>query len=118
MSFVDHDGASLFYEVEGAGEPLLLITGLGYPSDTWWRVLPWLNERFTTVRLDNRGVGRTGDTAEQPYSIERMAADAVAVMDATIQRAVFIPSSFMIAMVLAKQGTKPVMTITATMVWI
>ena len=82
MSFVDHDGASLFYEVEGAGEPLLLITGLGYPSDTWWRVLPWLNERFTTVRLDNRGVGRTGDTAEQPYSIERMAADAVAVMDA------------------------------------
>ena len=82
MPFVDHDGARLWYEVEGAGEPLLLITGLGYPSDTWWRVLPWLNERFTTVRLDNRGVGRTGDTAEQPYLVERMAGDALAVLDA------------------------------------
>jgi len=82
VPFIDHDGARLFYEVEGAGDPLLLITGLGYPSDTWWRVLPWLNERFTTVRLDNRGVGRTGDTAEAPYSVDRMAADALAVMGA------------------------------------
>ena len=82
MAFIEHDGARLYYEVEGSGDPLLLITGLGYPSDTWWRVLPWLNEHFTTIRLDNRGVGRTGDGAEQPYTVERMAADAMAVLDA------------------------------------
>ena len=82
MATVENDGAVLHYEVEGEGPPLLLITGLGYPMDTWWRVLPWLNERFTTIRFDNRGVGRTGPGAERPYSIERMATDALAVMAA------------------------------------
>lgn len=79
MPILEHDGARLHYVVEGDGPPLLLIMGLGYPSDAWWRVLPWLNERHTTIRLDNRGTGLTGD-AEGPYTVERMAADAVAVL--------------------------------------
>jgi 3-oxoadipate enol-lactonase len=68
--------------VEGEGPPLLLVMGLGYPSDMWWRVLPWLTSHFTTVRFDNRGVGRTGTGAERPYSVERMALDARAVLHA------------------------------------
>ena len=82
MPVLNHDGADLFYEVEGKGPPLLLIMGLGYPSDMWWRMLPWLTPHFTTVRFDNRGVGRTGTGAERPYSVERMALDARAVLHA------------------------------------
>jgi len=82
MPVLNHDGADLFYQVEGNGPPLLLIMGLGYPSDMWWRVLPWLTPHFTTVRFDNRGVGRTGPGAERPYSVERMALDARAVLHA------------------------------------
>jgi 3-oxoadipate enol-lactonase len=82
MPVLEHDGADLFYEVEGDGPPLLLINGLGHPSDMWWRVLPWLTAHVTTIRLDNRGVGRTGIGAERPYSIERMAQDARAVLEA------------------------------------
>jgi 3-oxoadipate enol-lactonase len=82
MPFLHHDGADLFYQVEGEGPPLLLIMGLGYPSDMWWRVLPWLTPHFTTVRFDNRGVGRTGPGADRPYSVERMALDARAVLHA------------------------------------
>ena len=82
MPVVKHDGADLFYQVEGKGPPLLLIMGLGYPSDMWWRMLPWLTAHFTTVRFDNRGVGRTGTGAERPYSVERMALDARAVLHA------------------------------------
>ena len=82
MPVLQHDGAGLFYEVEGKGPPLLLIMGLGYPSDMWWRDLPWLTPNFTTVRFDNRGVGRTGTGAERPYSVERMALDARAVLHA------------------------------------
>ena len=82
MPVLQHDGADLFYQVEGKGPPLLLIMGLGYPSDMWWRELPWLTPRFTTVRFDNRGVGRTGTGAERPYSVERMALDARAVLHA------------------------------------
>ena len=82
MPVLQHDGADLFYEVEGKGPPLLLIMGLGYPGDMWWRELPWLTPSFTTVRFDNRGVGRTGTGAERPYSVERMALDARAVLHA------------------------------------
>ena len=82
MPVLNHDGADLFYQVEGNGPPLLLIMGLGYPSDMWWRMLPWLTAHFTTVRFDNRGVGRTGPGAERPYSVERMALDARAVLHA------------------------------------
>jgi len=82
MPVLQHDGADLFYQVEGKGPPLLLIMGLGYPSDMWWRELPWLTAHFTTVRFDNRGVGRTGTGAERPYSVERMALDASAVLHA------------------------------------
>jgi 3-oxoadipate enol-lactonase len=82
MPVVKHDGADLFYQVEGKGPPLLLIMGLGYPSDMWWRMLPWLTAHFTAVRFDNRGVGRTGTGAERPYSVERMALDARAVLHA------------------------------------
>jgi len=83
MAIVEHDGATLHFEVEGSGPPVLLIMGLGYPMDAWWRVLPWLSEHFTCIRFDNRGVGRTGPTAERPYTPERMAADALAVLRET-----------------------------------
>jgi pimeloyl-ACP methyl ester carboxylesterase len=82
MPVLEHDSASLFYQVEGDGPPLLLISGLGSPSDTWWRVLPWLTPHLTTIRFDNRGVGRTGISADRPYSIDRMALDALAVLHA------------------------------------
>lgn len=81
MAQVEHDGATLHFEVDGDGPPILLIMGLGYPMDAWWRVLPWLQAEFTCIRFDNRGVGRTGPTAQQPYSVEQMAGDALVVLD-------------------------------------
>jgi len=83
VPYLSHDGADLHYEVTGSGDPILLIQGLGYSGDAWWRVVPWLSERFTVVRLDNRGVGRTGPAAPGPYTTEQMAADALAVLTAS-----------------------------------
>lgn len=81
MPTVDRGDARIWWESEGEGEPLLLIQGLGYPSDMWYRLLPELSARFRTIRFDNRGVGRTGVPAG-PYPVEVMAADALAVMTA------------------------------------
>ncbi|CAF0876971.1 unnamed protein product [Didymodactylos carnosus] len=76
----------LWWTCEGpqAGEPLLLIHGLGYPSDMWYRQIPTLNEAgYRTIRFDNRGVGRTGfDQRGGMYSIEIMSDDAAAVIEA------------------------------------
>src|SRR5688500_10343632 len=81
MPVVDRGDAQIWWEAEGDGEPLLLIMGLGYSADMWWRLLPELTPRFRVIRFDNRGVGRTGVPAG-PYPIPTMAADALAVLDA------------------------------------
>ena len=82
VAIADVAGVRLWWDADGEGDPpLLLIQGLGYTSDMWWRLLPLLAARRRVVRFDNRGVGRS-DLPDPPWSIEEMADDAVAVMDA------------------------------------
>ena len=81
MPFVENLGARIFWDEEGSGAPLLLIMGLGWPSQAWHRLRPVLSEKYRTIALDNRGVGKS-DVAPGPYSITQMAADAAAVLNA------------------------------------
>jgi pimeloyl-ACP methyl ester carboxylesterase len=76
------DGARIHYEVHGAGEPVLLIMGLGSNAYGWARTIPWLAERYQAIAFDNRGVGRS-DVPAGAYAIEQMAADAAAVLAAS-----------------------------------
>jgi 3-oxoadipate enol-lactonase len=48
----------------------------------WFRLVPALAERYRVIRVDNRGAGRTGDVPGAPYTVETMAADCLAVLDA------------------------------------
>ena len=83
MSVVERpDGARVWWTSEGEGDPVVLIMGLAYPSDMWFRVSAVLAEAYRVIRLDNRGAGRTGDVAGAPYSVETMADDVLAVLDA------------------------------------
>ena len=81
MPFVENQGAKLYWDEQGSGEPLLLIMGLSYPSYMWHRSRPVLANSYRTIALDNRGVGQS-DVPPGIYSIALMASDAVAVMDA------------------------------------
>jgi pimeloyl-ACP methyl ester carboxylesterase len=75
------DGTRIHYEVHGAGAPVLLVMGLGSNAYGWSRTIPWLAERYEAIAFDNRGTGRS-DVPEGPYSMQQMAADAAAVLDA------------------------------------
>lgn len=75
------DGARIYYETHGAGEPVLLIMGLGSNAYGWHRTIPWLSERYEVIAFDNRGTGRS-DVPTAAYSIAQMAADTAAVLDA------------------------------------
>jgi len=79
--FVDHSGAKLYWEEHGTGDPLLLIMGLGASLEAWDRIAPALAKNYRTILFDNRGVGRS-DVPPGPYSLETMADDAAAVLDA------------------------------------
>jgi len=81
MAFVENKGTKLYWDEQGQGAPVLLIIGLGYPSNLWHRTRPVLSQQFRTVTFDNRGVGLS-DVPPGPYSIATMASDAAAVLDA------------------------------------
>src|ERR1700686_1005878 len=81
MAFVENQGARIYWDEQGQGEPVLLIMGLGYPSAMWYRTRPALASHYRTIALDNRGAGQS-DTPPGPYSIRLMASDAAAVLEA------------------------------------
>jgi pimeloyl-ACP methyl ester carboxylesterase len=83
-----NDEVTLWFAAQGEGNPpLLLIQGLGYTADLWFRVLPGLSGPRRTIRFDNRGVGRSS-VPPTPWTIEEMADDVVNVLDAAgVQRA-------------------------------
>jgi 3-oxoadipate enol-lactonase len=87
MAFTQNQGAKIYWDEQGSGNPLLLIMGLSYPSYMWHRSRPVLAAQYRTIAFDNRGVGRS-DVPPGPYSISIMASDAAAVLDAAgVQRA-------------------------------
>ena len=73
-------GARIHFEVDGEGEPLVLIAGTAFDLSYWDDLLPELRG-FRVLRLDNRGSGLS-DAPDEALSIERMADDVAAVMDA------------------------------------
>lgn len=81
MPITNANGIDLYYEIHGDGEPLLLIMGLSLNSKSWFRTLPALSEQYKVIIFDNRGVGLSSKP-NIPYSIELMAEDARAVLDA------------------------------------
>ena len=87
MPFIENQGAKIYWDEQGQGEPILLIMGLGYPSDMWYRTRQILANEYRTIALDNRGVGRS-DMPAGPYPIALMASDALAALDAAgVERA-------------------------------
>lgn len=76
------DGVSVAYHTYGRpnGEPMLLIQGLGADSRGWALQRIALARRFWCIAIDNRGVGGSAD-APHPFSLERMAHDAMEILD-------------------------------------
>ena len=72
--------ARIHYEVDGEGEPLVLVAGTAFDMSFWDDLLPQLRG-FRVLRLDNRGAGLS-DAPDEAFSIEQMADDVAAVMDA------------------------------------
>jgi 3-oxoadipate enol-lactonase len=76
------DGLEICYELRGEGPRLLVISGTGADLRNKPSVFDAaLQERFTVLAFDQRGLGRTG-VAPGPYTMADYADDAAALMDA------------------------------------
>ncbi len=105
MAFATAAGATIHYTVEGGGsDTLLLLMGLGGHATEWGSVfVSDLARDHRVVRMDNRGIAQS-QTTWASWTLEDMANDARAVLDALgLGRAHVIGTSMggMIAQLLA-----------------
>ncbi len=82
LPFVENQGAKIYWDERGTGEPVLLIMGLGWTSHMWYRTRKLLDDAgYRTIAFDNRGVGQSS-MPTGPYPLAVMASDAAAVLGA------------------------------------
>jgi pimeloyl-ACP methyl ester carboxylesterase len=79
MPFIDSGGIQIYYQVEGQGDPLLLIHGLGSSSRDWEMQVPCFVKHFRVIALDLCGHGQSGKPPG-PYSMSSFAADAARLL--------------------------------------
>ena len=81
MPFVPlRDGDRLFYEVHGAGPPLLLVSGLSGLASFWSPNIGPLADQYQVIVHDHRGAG-SSSRPRSGYSIAQMADDVLQLMD-------------------------------------
>ena len=76
----DHDGIQLYYEVYGAGEPLLLVHGNTGSIGNFKAQINHFRTRYRVIAMDSRDQGKSGDSPGK-ITYEKMADDLAALLD-------------------------------------
>ena len=71
---------SLAFDIDGSGELVLFMHGIGGNRSNWRRQLPAFAERFSCVAWDARGYGDSDDY-EGPLAFDDFVADVLRVLD-------------------------------------
>ncbi|MDE0374780.1 MAG: alpha/beta fold hydrolase [bacterium] len=75
-------GIDMYYEVEGAGDPLLLIMGTAADHSTWAGQVAAYRDDYTVITYDARGTGQTTRPSDPTsYSMRVLGDDAAALLD-------------------------------------
>lgn len=75
-------GISMYYEVRGTGEPLILIMGTSADHTPWDAAAETYSSRYRVITFDQRGTGKTDRPIEPTsYTTASLAADVVALLD-------------------------------------
>ncbi len=93
MPYFENNGASLYYEESGHGEPLIFLHGFGWDMRQWKRQIEHFSSKYRVIALDARGHGKS---SLPPGKVEPSAfwQDVVAVMEhLNIPKAVICGSS-------------------------
>ena len=80
MPYADINGARLWYEVRGQGEPILLHHGYTASRVNWMPVAERLEHRYQIVLMECRGTGQSEHTPDG-YTLEQYTRDVVAMLD-------------------------------------
>jgi len=75
-----HDGVRLYYEIYGAGEPLLLVHGNGASIASFKAQIDYFRKHYRVIAMDSRDQGRSGDSPDK-ITYEKMTGDLAALLD-------------------------------------
>jgi pimeloyl-ACP methyl ester carboxylesterase len=75
-----HDGIKFYYEVYGAGEPLLLVHGNGGSIADFSAQIAHFRKRYKVIAMDSRDQGKSGDSPGK-LTYEKMTDDLAALLD-------------------------------------
>ena len=80
MNFIEANGVSLRYAVEGSGKPVVLIHEMGGTLESWGLLAPLLAAKRCVVRYDTRGAGFS-EKIRGDVTIDTMTGDLIALLD-------------------------------------
>jgi pimeloyl-ACP methyl ester carboxylesterase len=75
-----HDGVKLYYEIYGAGEPLLLVHGNGGSIADFAAQIDHFRKRYRVIAMDSRDQGKSSESADA-LTYEKMTDDLAALLD-------------------------------------
>jgi len=75
-----HDGIKLYYEVYGAGEPLLIVHGNGGNIASVAAQIEHFRKRYKVIAMDTRDHGKSGDSPDK-INYQKMTGDLAALLD-------------------------------------
>lgn len=78
---IDHFGCPLSFTVTGRGPAVLFIQGVATHGDGWRPQTDALADRFTCLRFDNRGLGRSQPVGSVGIGVPQMADDTRVIVD-------------------------------------
>ena len=79
MPIFSYDNIELFYIKEGAGEPLVLLSGLGSKM-SWLFQIPYFKQKMMVITAHNRGTGKS-TRPNYPYSMDMFVEDLKHLLD-------------------------------------
>lgn len=83
-TFEASDGTTIHYQVQGRGDPIVLLHGITSSGDSNWRatgIIDRLAEEFQVIAVDQRGHGQSGKPHDPAMYGEQMARDVVELLN-------------------------------------
>jgi pimeloyl-ACP methyl ester carboxylesterase len=113
---VSTEGDSLYYEVRGNGQALLLIPGGGGDGGSYSFIADLLSDEYKVITYDRRANGRSTMNNPQNFEISQQSRDAVAILRAVSENSAFVfgnSSGAVIALDMAKTQPQAIRAIIA-----
>jgi len=74
------DGAELYYEVYGEGEPIIFLNGIMTSTLSWAGLIPAVSKKFKLILFDFRDQGNSSKMKE-PYELDIHVGDLINLID-------------------------------------